>query len=255
MPEQRAEVLDRGCYVYAVVQAPPPGATALTGIDDGPVDFVEMEGIAAAVGEIALDRPPGRGADLMAHGAVVDALAALGPVVPVQFGSVVEDRESVVRELLAPRHDDFTGLLTQLEGTAQFNLRATYREEQVLAEVVAENPEIAELHRRTRDLPPDTVHPDLVRLGESVSHAMDRKREGDQGILLEAVQPFVLATTPRSGGGVEHLLEAALLVENARLPELEASLETLAEVVHERIRLRLVGPMAPYDFVGEETWA
>ncbi len=47
----------------------------------------------------------------------------------------------------------------------------------------------------------------------------------------------------------------ALLVDDDRRAEFEEHLEGLAEAVHERIRLRLVGPVAPYDFVGGERWA
>ena len=53
---------------------------------------------------------------------------------------------------------------------------------------------------------------------------------------------------------MDHVLDVALLVEEARMPELEGALETLAEAVHERIRLRLTGPVAPYDFAEAEGW-
>ena len=43
----------------------------------------------------------------------------------------------------------------------------------------------------------------------------------------------------------------ALLVDVDRREELENRLEVLAEEVHDRIRLRLLGPTAPYDFAGE----
>ena len=46
------------------------------------------------------------------------------------------------------------------------------------------------------------------------------------------------------------MLDVALLVDDERRADFEEQLESLAEEVHERIRLRLVGPMAPYDFVG-----
>ena len=36
--------------------------------------------------------------------------------------------------------------------------------------------------------------------------------------------------------------------------EFEDVLEGLAEALHERVRLRLVGPLAPYDFVEEPGW-
>ena len=55
--------------------------------------------------------------------------------------------------------------------------------------------------------------------------------------------------------GVEHVLDVALLVDDDRRAEFEEHLEGLAEAVHERIRLRLVGPVAPYDFVGGDAWA
>jgi len=206
--------------------------------------------VAAAVSVIALDRPPGRRAELMAHNSVVDTLANASTVLPVKFGSIMIDRESVVGDLLAPSHDRFVDLLTNLSGCRQFNLRASYVQDQVLAEVVQNDPEIAELRRRTRELPEGTMHPDLVRLGELVSRALEDKRDDDARTILETIRPFALDEARRQGGGVDHLLELAVLIEDERIVEFENGLEELAELMHERVRLRLVGPVAPYDFAG-----
>jgi len=84
---------------------------------------------------------------------------------------------------------------------------------------------------------------------------MEGAREDDAQLILDHVRPYALAESPRPGGGVEHLLDVALLVEEERIPELEESLEMLAEAVHERIRLRLMGPVAPYDFAEAPAWA
>jgi hypothetical protein len=254
MPEGLANDLDTGFYVYGVVPAAEEARPSLRGIDDAEVEFVEYGELAAAVAEIALDRPPGRRAELMAHSAVVDALASGGAVVPVRFGSILQERGSVVRDLLEVGHDRLVDLLERLKGTRQFNLRATYVQEQVLAEVVQANPEIAELRRRTRDLPEGTMHPDLVRLGELVSRVMEAKRDEDAMTVLNTVRPLILDEAVRRGGGVDHVLDIALLVEDSRVPELESALETLAEAVHERLRLRLTGPVAPYDFAEAEGW-
>jgi hypothetical protein len=48
------------------------------------------------------------------------------------------------------------------------------------------------------------------------------------------------------------VLDVALLVDDSGAPRLVDALEALAEAVHERILLRLVGPLAPFDFVGAE---
>jgi hypothetical protein len=119
----------------------------------------------------------------------------------------------------------------------------------VLAEVVAADPEIAALSERTRGLPEDSAYGERVRLGELVARALDEKRAFDTDVLLEAVLPSVAAHHVRPGGGVDHLLDVALLVDDDRRADFEEQLEGLAEDVHDRIRLRLVGPVAPYDFV------
>ena len=248
---------ERGCYVYGVVAfADDLVPAGMAGLEKAPVRLVRHEDIAAVVSDIALQRPPGRAADLVAHSEVLDALAGLTAVVPVHFGSVLADDEMVVEDVLAPGYGDFVHLLEELEGRVQLNLRATYVQETVLAEVVAADPEVAALRKRTRDLPEDAAYGERVRLGELVSRAMELKREDDAAGLMDAVTPYVAAWSERgSGGGLEHVIDVALLVDTVNLTAVEQHLEGLAEAVHERIRLRLVGPVAPYDFVGGAGWA
>lgn len=247
-PELPADGVGR--YVYAVLDTGAAIPEDLEGLDGAPLRTVVCGEVAAVVADIAVERGPGRRKDLLAHSAVVDALAAEVVVVPVQFGAVLADDESVVEDFLRPNQDRFLAYLEALDGRTQLTLQATYHESSGLAEVVAADPQIAELRRRTRDLPEDAGYADRVRLGELVSRAMELKREEDSAVLLDSVLPRVVDHVERPGSGVDHLLDVALLVDDERVGELEQHLESLAEAVHERIRLRLMGPMAPYDFVG-----
>lgn len=246
---QDAVPAHQACYVYGVVTRDADVPGDLAGLDEAVVELVPHGDIAAVVGLIEVERPPGRRKDLVAHSAVVDALAAVGPVVPVQFGSVLPDPGSVVEDFLAPHHDRFAGLLEELAGRAQFNLRATYNEAAVLAEVVAQDPEIARLRERTRDVPEEVAYPDRVRLGELVAHAMEAKREHDGNVILDAVLPHAAAHNTRSGSGVEQVVDVAFLVDDEQREAFEDVLEQLAEAMHERARLQLFGPLAPFDFV------
>src|SRR4029078_12711433 len=200
-------------------------------VDEARVRRIEVEGIAAAVGEVALDRPPGRRADLMAHSKVVDALADSGVVVPVQFGSGLGVRDSVSQEFLAANGEHFAHLLSVLEGTTEFILRETYDEEHWRGGVVRGDPGFADLHRHTRDLPPGTPHPDLVRLGELVSAALERKRAYDTDLILATMRPHVLDHVERAGGGLDHLLDVAFLIDRMTTKQFEDTLEGLAEAV------------------------
>ena len=235
-------------FVYGIVRADadvPP----LTGVGGRPVDEVAHDQLKAVVGEIDVDRPIVSKSDLTGYHEVLNTLASTGPVVPVRFGSALPDRASVVEALLRDR-PDMHALLDALEGRSQFTLRGRYVEETVLAEVLAGDPVIRRLNDQTRGVPEEASWADRIRLGELVAQAIDHRRRGDASDLLDAILPLVVEHRELRGAGLDHVLEVALLVDDERVPDLEEKLEAYAEAVHERIRLRLVGPLAPYDFTG-----
>jgi hypothetical protein len=243
---------DVGFYFYGVV-APDTDLEGLRGLDDVEVEAVEHGDLAAVVSRLPLERPPGRSAELVAHARVVDGLAAATTVVPAQFGLVLPHDLGEVSQVLDASAEHFRGLLRALGGKVQANLRATYEAEQVLAELVQQDPQVAQLRQRTRGLEPGTPHPELVQLGEAVARALNHKRLEDAEVVLDATLPHAEEHVLRPGGEYD-VVDVALLVLRDRLPDLEDALETLAEAAHERLRLRLVGPVAPYDFVGGASW-
>jgi len=243
---------DVGFYFYGVVPAGTDVA-GLHGLDEVEVQAVEHGGLAAVVSTLTLERPPGRSAELVAHARVVDALAEVTEIVPAQFGSALEHDLAEVAAFLDDEGEQFRRVLARLHGKVQLNLRATYQADQVLTEMVQQDPVVSELRDRTRHLPAGEPHPELVRLGEAVSRALRRSQADDAEWLLEALLPHVSAHVVRPDGEYD-VLDAALLVERPVVGVLEERLEELAEGVHERMRLGLVGPGAPDDFVGAQTW-
>jgi hypothetical protein len=245
-----------GLYVYGIV---PSTSSALPeelrGMDGHAVELVTYEGLGAVVTEVAIPRPPGRRRDLLSHSDVLNALAAELDVVPLRFGTVFPDGEAIIRDLLTARTGALTKLLARLTDAVQLNLRATYVEERVLAEVVEENPEIRDLRRRTRHLPEGTPHPEALRLGRLVSLALEDKRREDSALLAECVLPLVRESRLRERATTDHVLDVALLVDRESVAMVESELERVATDVHQRIRLQLTGPLAAFDFVEEEPWA
>lgn len=241
----------RGCFVYAVVRAGMPEARdAPAGLDDVPLRLVVEGDVAAVVNDVLLDRPPGRRADLMAYQRVLDHLAAQGPVVPVQFGSMLLDDDDVRDGVLGPDEPRLVALLDDLEGRSQYQLRATYVPGVPLTEILSLDPTVAALREQTKDRSELESHADRVELGRRVAAAMEDLRAFDADVLLDAVLPFVVDHVVVLGTDLEGLATFSLLVDDERVAELEAHLEELAEAVHERIRLALTGPSAPFDFVG-----
>jgi len=236
---------------YAVVRASAP--VAAVGIDGAEVDLVGVDQLAAAVTPVASHRPLTRRADLLAYGNVVDALAEHGPVAPLRYGTMLPDRQAVVDQL-TPRIAGLTALLDHLDGKRQYNLRAAYREDVVLAELVAADPEIRRLREWTRELPADAGHRERLELGERVAAALQARSEDDAALLLDVALHHAVEHRVRTPPSSTQVLDAALLVDDERADDLLLALEDLAAGVHPQLRLTLVGPVAPYDFVTETAW-
>ncbi|MYX62974.1 gas vesicle protein, partial [Streptomyces sp. SID8382] len=101
----------RGVYVYGVVRAShtvPPGHTGV-GERPAPVRTLRAGALAAVISD-APARLRAKRRDLLAHQDLALTLGKDGPVLPMRFGMVAPDEESVRRQLLSARHDCLAAL-------------------------------------------------------------------------------------------------------------------------------------------------
>jgi len=242
--------------VYAIV----PADTRLPSAKGGPaVSLLRHEDLAAVVSDVRTDRPLGTREDLLTHERVVESLAAGATVVPLRFGAVVTTAGAVVDELLAPHYDWFAGVIDDLRDRQEFTVVGDYVRDTVLREVLTEEPDVMRLRESLREMPEDAGYYERIRLGELVMQALDRKREADSGTLVEALAPHAVAVAPRRPGGEDAAVDVAILIEAAKRRRFDEAVDELGARWAGRIRLRVVGPLAPYDFVpprqeGNEAW-
>jgi len=189
--------------------------------------------------------------DLLVHSEVLNTLATRWPVVPFAFGATLRDEQEVRSQLLEPHGSRLQEQLDSLTGRAQFTLRASYVQESLLAEIVADDPQIAALREQTRDRPESQVHSAKVRLGELVAAAVDARRRRDVSQIVDALAPFADDHRVSDGAGLDDLADVSFLLRLDRQEDFEHRAEETAEKLAPRARLRLIGPLAAFDFVGE----
>jgi len=246
------EQAERPTYVYGLITADTELPDGLTGLGpSGQVATIAHGRVAAVVSDVPLDRPLGVRGDLVAHETVLDTLAARGAVVPMRFPAVVEEH-AIVDELLAPNEDHFVQLLESLEGRAQFTLTGRYEQDAVLREVLEGDEEIRALREKVRELPEDASYYDRVRLGELIVRELEQRQETEGTGIVERLEPLAVATVTNQLASPEDVVNVAFLVERDRQEEFENAVEGIGEELVGRIRLRLLGPVAPYDFIPEE---
>lgn len=240
-------------YVYGLAPASVELPPDLRGLGPtGEVTTIQYGQLAALVGDVETDRPLGTRDDLLAHEKVVDTVATETTVLPMRFGAVVASRDAVVEELLAPHHDKFLSILSELEDRVQFTLKGRYELDTVLREVISEDTEVLELREHVQALPEDASYYDRVRLGELVVAALERRREGDAAVIHERLSPLAVATAVHQSAEPEDVVNTGFLVERKKQQEFEQAVEKLGAELVGRMRFRLLGPLAPYDFVPQE---
>jgi len=242
-----------GAYVYGIFPADIKLARDLAGVGDPPGELRIVRGdglLAALVSTVRLDQLLGSPDDLTAHQQILDACAAGAPVLPVRFGAVLTDDQAVVAELLAPNHHEFAAALRELEDTAQFVVKGRYDERLVLAEVLADYREAAELQERIKDADPDATSDLRIRLSEIIGDGVAARRQADTWSLGERMEGHCAASVVREPRHELDAVNVAFLLRLGQEKELRDVIDDLTGDWQGRVELRVLGPMAAYDFVG-----
>ena len=247
--DTRQEPRTSGIYVYGIVPADVEAGEDAVGVCDEAVSIVTHGDIAALVSEISVDRRLGKPEDLQAHANLLNGTARVAPVLPLRFGAVLTDTDAVKDELLTAHADEFAAALAELEGLAQYIVKGRYVEKAILREVIEENEQASRLRDTIRDQPEEVTRDARMALGEIVSNAMVAKREEDTRAVVDALTALTDFLNVREPTHEEEAAQVAVLVEVARQDELENIVGELAQQWDGRVEMRLLGPLAAYDFV------
>jgi hypothetical protein len=240
-----------GWYIYGVVDSDVSLDKRSTGIGNppSPVETVSSGSIAGLVSKIPVDQPIGSVEDLLAHQRVLDGTAVRAPVLPVRFGAVVDSPEAIKHELLEPNEETFAEILRELTGQVQYVLRARYIEDVLMREIVEEYPAAQKLRSQIEGRPGETTRAVQLQLGQLVSDAVESKRKADTSAALEHLANATTATSVRLPSHELDAAHIAMLVPEQEEDEMAQDLNDLAEMWRGRATIRVLGPMAPYDFV------
>jgi hypothetical protein len=253
----RGERRQAGIYVYGVFPADIELTAGLAGVGDPPgwLRVVRYGDLAALISEVDLDGPLGSPDDLAIHKDILDRSAAEVPVLPMRFGAVLYSEEAVADELLRPHHDEFARSLAELDGRTQYIVKGRYAEDSILAEVLAEDPQASRLARQISGTDPAVMRDARILLGERISRAIDAKRHDDTRLLGDWLAGHCAASVVRAPTHDLDAVHVALLLEPGQDAELDQVLASLAQTWAGRIELRLLGPMAAYDFAASQVGA
>lgn len=231
-------------YAYAFVRANADVPAGLTGIGPrrSPVRLVRRRRLALLVSDVEteqlrdlvrgdVDEQSELAVRAREHDHVVRAVAALGPVLPFRFGTVLPDADAVDR-LLAGRHDAAVAALAHVAGRQEWGIRLRAR-------------------RPTGDAPADRSSGTsyLASRGRRL-HDIDRRRDSQRDS-ADAIRADLVGwgadVVDRPGG--DAVLDVAVLVaDQARDAFLRHVAQLAGQAADAGLLLDTTGPWPPYSF-------
>jgi Gas vesicle synthesis protein GvpL/GvpF len=243
-------------YVYGVASASEGTDVDAPGVGapHGGVRRIVHRDVAALVSDIE-SGPLAAARELRAHWRVLEEAISRATVLPVRFGTVMENDDAVVEQFLAPRHDRLASQLAELAGRVQLTVKASYDEESLMRGVVESSPAVAQLSERVRGRPEAATYYERIKLGELVAGEVGQARERDTALVLGRLEPLAVAARSEQPSGRDEAVNTAFLVERARVGEFSQAVAELESELGTRMKLRYVGPLPPYSFTEEEAEA
>lgn len=248
-PETQATSEKTGCYVYGIVPVDVRVNWGVYGVENHEIRLVRCGAVAALVSDVGPSGPLGTPENLKSHRDILDSSITDLPVLPVRFGSVLASEHAVVEELLEPRHDEFVAALEELDGRAEYLVEGRYIEQAILEEILSQDRRAARLRRQIRGVGADAILDLRIEPGGLISNSIGAKREEDTRLLLSAMEDHSEASFVREPTQELDAVDVAFLLDVSRADELERVTGDLVSRWEGRVELRVLGPMAPYDFV------
>ncbi|MFF5971127.1 GvpL/GvpF family gas vesicle protein [Streptomyces sp. NPDC012769] len=233
-------------YVYVIAPADRSLPDDIEGIGDPPrpVRSVRSGDLVALCSDAPAELKPKR-RDLLAHQHVVIRAGKDGPVLPLRFGGVSPDDETVAA-VLAEHHDRYMERLKALDGKDEFNVKVHHDEEGVLQVVLAEDPDLMARHAANRAAGGGSQE-EKIAFGEMVARAVAERERTDAALVERTLAPYAAAVV-HGPEGTGRLANLSFLVERERRQEFLEAVRALHQE-HEHLQEQVTGPLPPYSFV------
>jgi hypothetical protein len=239
-------------YVYGIVRGD-GAAPAGKGIAGAPLELVGGEEVAALTSVAPGEYLEAGREDLLTHSRVLEATLDQGTVLPMRFGVVVPDDETLRARLLDGRREELLAQLAEMEGKVELALKGLYEEDAILRELVARDREIGGLRKAIAGKPEAATYYERIRLGELIAAAFAARQEEDSAAVVEELRPHAVAVRVGEPIHERMAVNASFLVERARLPKFDSAVDAIGARQAGRIRFRVTGPLPPHSFVELES--
>lgn len=248
MPETETAL---GKYMYCIIRSEEPIQFTTLGIGERGdiVHTVNYMNLAAVVSDSPVMLYEGSRRDMMAHTRVLEEVMRDYTILPVRFGTVAPNSETLREKVLKRRFGGLINLFDEVENRVELGVKAFWYEEAIFQEIVAENEAVRALRDNLLGRPLEETYYNRIRLGEMIESIMWQKRAQDSERILSRLRSLSYKTVINKVITDRMVLNAAFLVHREQQLPFDEGVKALDEEMGKRLIFKYVGPVPPYNFV------
>jgi hypothetical protein len=241
--------MKEGFYLYGIFPPPGPKNLEVQGLDKQPIFSHTIEGFTFLYSEAQQSRYLASRRNLITHTKVLEKAMEKGfrTQLPLQFGLVVPDWESVSQDLLQHQAETLHFLLNNLEGKREVSLKIYWDMEAELKALLEENPN---LKARRDNLEGKNLSMDeVIQIGQALEQAMEGRKQDVISSFEEALTPFAVDIKENDVLTETMIYNTAFLIPWESEPQFSEKVEAVDAEFTPRLKIRYNNFTPPYNFV------
>ena len=237
-----------GLYLYGIFPAPGPQHLRLEGLDKQPVHCHHVDGFVFLYSEAQQERYLASRKNLLGHERVLEHAMEHGyrTLLPLQFGLIIENWDSVRQQLTMPKGEDLKHLFGKLDGRREVSVKVFWEQDKELEMLMQEN---ANLRAERNLLEGKTLSMDeIVRIGQAIEQAMEARKQGIIELFQHTLSPMAVEVVENDLLTDNMIYNAAYLIEWDNEQQFSEQVEALDHNFEDRLRIRYNNFTAPFNF-------
>ncbi|MFH1683384.1 MAG: GvpL/GvpF family gas vesicle protein [Candidatus Margulisiibacteriota bacterium] len=237
---------EEGIYIYCIIDSPKEKQFEVAGIGGrgDKVYTLSFDGLGAVVSCTPKRRYQALRENLMPHELVVEEAMKGFTTLPVRFCTVAKDEQEVIEKGLKRFAVTLKDMIVKMNDKVELGLRVMWTDLEPIFAEIAETPEIKKLK--------SSPQPNLMGIGRRVEELLKIKKAKVVEDLLGEFKKLAVDYKLNSTYGDPWLMNAAFLVEKQKEKDFDELINKIQEQHKDRINLKYVGPLAPYNFASVE---
>lgn len=183
---------------------------------------------------------------LISHQAVIETVMKRCTVLPVKFGTLLEDSTQVQR-FLQQGYAQLNDALHQIQDKIEVEVAATWDMGKVLQEISDEE-EIVRLKEQVVGRSAEETLEQRIQVGKKVKELLDGRRDSYRERMIDFLKDTALDLQPNALLSDELVLNVAFLIHKAKQQDFDNRVKELDRVYQDEINFRIIGPLPPYSF-------